>query len=344
MLVPSREGKACDAVLKRIEICSGATRSNLWIPEIEQVGPPVDLRVTVGEQEYAFEHTLLQSHSDSISDVATFNTIHKFIRGRTPNPLPGSVHYQLRIPNQVSLPKGRKYREQALNSILEWVVDTAQQLHDRRWEVPWEGTFVNNYIKGKPKYFDQDFELFRWPDGLQTPYTPGVLSMEFSAPEHIEQPLGDAISEAFAKKFPKLNDCKKLGARTVLILEGIGLPVGHHEYIGNVLPDLLAQRTDCPDEIYLVEPYDDRLPWWIWPLKRDEKHWPVAGLPNLGGSYFELGQRPPEEMSEWYRQFHFPLGNSQHMPLEWHPAFFYQADLCDLTQRNVKRPTDSPTP
>lgn len=340
MLIERNEGKACDAVLKRIEICSGETRSDLWHPELEQDGPPVDLRVTVGTQEYAIEHTLLQPYPNRIEHGATFNAIHKFIRGRIPIPLPGSVHYELRIPIQVSLPRGKKYREQALQSLLEWVVGTAQQLHDRRWEVPWEGPLINNYIKGKPKNFEQIFELYRWPDGLPTQRTPGVLSMAFSASEHIEQPLKDSMREAFAKKFPKLFDCNQCGARTVLILESLESPVGHHQYISNVLPDLLAKRTDCPDEIYLVEPFDDKLPWWIWPLKRDEHHWPTADLPSPGGSYFPLGQRPPEEMSEWYHYFHAPLGASNHIPLEWHPAFFYDADLANLTQNKVKRPPD----
>lgn len=338
MLIERNEGKACDAVLKHIEICSGEKRSGLWHPELDQDGPPVDLRVTVGTQEYAIEHTLLQPYPNRIDHGATFNAIHKFIRGRIPTPLPGSVHYELRIPIQVSLPRGKKYREQALQGLLKWVVGTAQQLHDRRWEVPWEGTFVNNCIRGKPKDFDQTFELFRWPDGLRTQRTPGALSMAFSAPEHIEQPLKDSMSEAFAKKFPKLYDCKQLGARTVLILEGIDLPVGYHQYIGNILPDSLAQRTDCPDEIYFVDVVNDRSPWWIWPLKRDARHWPTAGLPSLNGAYYELGQRPPEEMSEWYQHFYSPLGDSSHIPLEWHPAFFYEAELANLTQNKVKRP------
>ena len=162
--------------------------------------------------------------------------------------------------------------------------------------------------------------------------------MAFSAPEHIEQPLKNSLGEAFANKFHKLYGCKQLGARTVLILEGIDLPVGHYQYIGNVLPDLLAQRTDCPDEIYLVEPFDADLPWCIWPLKRDAQHWPTAGLPNSGGSYFPLGQRPPEEMPEWYRQLYAPFGVSNQIPLEWHPAFFREQELCDLTKNRVRRP------
>lgn len=330
MLVEKNEGKACDAVVRRIEVCSGATRSNPWLPEVEQEGPPVDLRVTVGEQEYAIEHTLLQPYPDRISDNATFNAIHQFIRERVPNPLPGPVHYQLRIPIQVNLPKGRKHREQALHNLLEWITDTAKKLHERRSEVLPSGIGVNNYIRGKPKGFGLNFELFRWPEGLRTPYTPGVLSMAFSAPEHIEKLLGTSMCKAFASKFPKLNDCKKLGLRTVLILEGIDLPVGHHQYIGNVLPGLLMQRTDNPDEIYLVEPNDGKIKWWVWPLKRDAKHWPIAGLPNLGGSYFEFGQRPREEMSEWYRHFNAPFGVSNHIPLEWHPAFFREDELCDF--------------
>ena len=343
MLVPKREGKACDAVLKLIEIHAGVTRSGLWHPEREHVGPPVDLRVTVGSTDYAIEHTLLQPYSASISDSATFKAIHEFIRGRVPNPLPGSVHYRLSIPFKESLPKGRRPREQALRNLLEWIIDTAQQLHERRWHVPPSGIFVNNCISGKPKGFGQIFELCRWPDGLRTSFTPGVLSMAFSAPEQIEQPLAGSMEEAFAKKFPKLHECKNLGAQTVLILEGFGQPVGHHQYIGNVLPDLLAQRTDCPDEIYLVEPHDSPIDWWVWPIKRGAGHWPVAGLPVSGGSFFPLGQRPLDEMSEWYRQLYCPLGTletPQHIPPEWHPAFFREEALCDLTRNKVRRPLE----
>lgn len=339
MLIAKNEGKACDAVLKRIEICSGEARSGLWHPELEQDGPQVDLRVTVGTQEYAIEHTLLQPYPNSVSDFATFKSIHEFIREQELSPLPGSVHYQLRIPYQVSLPKRKRRRDKALRSLLEWIGDTAQQLHERRWEVPRSGIGVNNCIRGKPNDFEQDFELFRWPDRLPTPYKPGVLSMAFSGQENIEQLLRNSMGKAFAKKFPKLFECRQLDAQTVLILEGIDLPVGNHHYIGNVLPDLLAQRTDCPNEIYLVEP-DSELLWWVWPLKRDAHHWPTASLPSPGGSYFPLGQRPPEEMSEWYHQLYAPFEVSSHIPLEWHPAFFKEEDLCDLTESKEKRPDE----
>ena len=346
MLIAKNEGKACDAVLKRIEICSGETRSDLWHPELEQDGPPVDLRVTVGAQEYAIEHTLLQPYPNRIGHGAIFNRIHKFIRERIPNPLPGPVHYELHVPIKVKLPKGRRQCEQALYGLLEWVFITAQKLHERRFEVPPVDFFVNNSIRGQPKGFDQEFELFRWPEGMPTQREPGVLSMWFSALEDDEQSLKHALGETFDKKFPKLCACRSLNVRTILVLESFDPPFSHLQHIGNVLPELLAHRTDCPDEIYLVDIIDGRFPWWIWPLKRDARHWPTAGLPSLNGAYYELGQRPAEEMYEWYRQFYSPLGVSNHVPipLEWHPAFFYEAELENLTKNKVKRPSGRPMP
>lgn len=339
MLVPSKEGKACDAVLRLIEICAGAKRSGLWHPELEEDGPPVDLRVMVGSREYAIEHTLLQPYPDRIRYGAAFNRIYKFIQKRIPSPLPGFVHYELYIPIQINLPKGKKRSEQALQNLLEWTISSALRLHDRRRDVPPAGYFLNNSIRGRPDGFEQDFELFRWPDGLPSKREPGALFMGFSALEDDEQPFKHALDEAFDKKFPKLNGCKRLGVRTVLVLEVFDPPFGHRQHIGSLLSNLLTQRTDCPDEIYLVEPHEGVIRWWVWPIKRDVHHWPVAGVPVLEGSFFPLGERPPNEMSEWYRQFNYSLEDPKHIPLDWHPAFFKEEELNNLTENKVTRPS-----
>ena len=111
----------------------------------------------------------------------------------------------------------------------------------------------------------------------------------------------------FAKKFPKLQDCKVLGARTVLVLESIDPPFWHYRYIGNHLPKLLTQRTDPPDEIYLVEPHPGEFMWCVWPVKRDEQHWPAVGMPQRGRPYFPLGQSPPQDLPTWHRHLNTPL-------------------------------------
>ncbi len=245
--------------------------------------------------------------------------------------MPGSVYYELDIPIQVSTPKGKKNRDKAFDSLVEWIRSTAKRLHERRREIP-PSFFVNNSIKEVPDGFHDAFELSRWPDWAPERQTPGSLGMRFSAPEDIEGPLRSALGKAFLKKFPKLHECKAQGARTVLVLEGIDLPVGHWQIIGKHLPALLEQRSDPPDEIYLVEPRIYETMWRIWPVKRDGEHWPAVGMPENGRPYFPLGQRLAKEFSQWHREINGPFEMWPPIPLEWSLASFNEEELNDVTQ------------
>ena len=345
MLIPRNEGKACDAVIRRFEALTGETRSHVRCPERDGVGPPVDLRVKMGSEEYAVEHTLLQPYRNRIQYGARFNTINKFIRERITDPLPGSVYYKLNVPIDVSLPRKRKHRDKALLNLVEWILTTAQRLHERRRLIPWPSPWppyiaVNNTIEGVPDGFECSFELLRWPDEVpaQPHREPGSLGIDFQTPKEFENPLASALSESFEKKFPKLHACKAQGARTLLVLEAIDLPIWNHQFIGNCLPELLSERPDAPDEIYLVEPHRET-DWSVWPIKRDDEHWPTVGMPESNAHYFPLGQRPAEDYDEWYRHMNWPFKMFPRISLEWSPAFFKPEELHDLTRIS---PTDTP--
>ena len=66
MVIPNREGKCCDAVIRQIEGATGTKRTAAPDPELTGEGPPVDLRVTVGDQEYALEHTRILPFDDRV--------------------------------------------------------------------------------------------------------------------------------------------------------------------------------------------------------------------------------------------------------------------------------------
>ena len=341
MLIQRNEGKACDAAIRHIEVCTGKTRTNVRLPEKDGVGPPVELRLTMGAQEYAIEHTLLQPYRNRIKNATVFNKINKFIGERISDPLPGSVYYSLNVPIDVSLPRKKKKRDQALQNLVDWLLQTAQHLHERRHDIPWPSPFppyigVNNNIRGTPDGFECVFELSRWPEEAPAQREPGALGIRFRPSDDVERLLRGALKEAFAKKFPKLHDCKAQGARTVLVLEGIDLPFWPSKYIGNHLPALLAERTDPPDEIYLVEPYRDMM-WWVWPVKRDGEHWPTVGMPELGRPYYPLGQRPAEGLRDWYREFGGPFVLWPPILPEWSPAFFKEEELVNLTGNHGTR-------
>jgi len=334
MLIPKNEGKACDAVVRHIELSTGEKRSCLRLPERDGDGPPVDLRLKVGERDYAIEHTLLQPHENRMRDGAAFRKISKFIRGQILEPLPGQAYYELHIPIHITLPKGKKKRDKAFADLADWIRNTAKQLHERRRGLPLS-CFVNNTIKEVPPGFQDAFELLRWPDDAPAKRPLGFLGMGFMASEHFEQSLIATLSKAFATKFPKLHCCKAQGARTVLVLEGIDLPIGRYQIIGKHLPALLEQRSDPSDEIYLVEPRRHEAMWWIWPVKRDSEHWPAVGMPENGRPYYPLGQRPAEGLSQWHREFNRPIEPFEMWPLmppEWSPAFFKDGQLDDLAR------------
>ena len=48
---------------------------------------------------------------------------------------------------------------------------------------------------------------------------------------------------------------------------------------------LLTERTDSPDEIYLVETYTNS--WWVYLMKRDDDHWPNIGMPQWDQTMYE---------------------------------------------------------
>ena len=140
----------------------------------------------------------------------------------------------------------------------------------------------------------------------------------------------DRLMRAFSEKSPKLQECKKEGARTVLVLES-GDAFTRFDLIGNALPKLLAECRDAPDEIYLAE--TDMNLWWVYLIKRDDDHWPTVGMPQWNQSIYEEDKLPTAGLSKWYRD---GLGLDKVYtphPREWVPATFEEDELNDLTRR-----------
>jgi hypothetical protein len=54
------QGKACDAVIRRIETREGHQRRDLAFPEREHHPAPIEVTCKIGERVYAFEHTRIE--------------------------------------------------------------------------------------------------------------------------------------------------------------------------------------------------------------------------------------------------------------------------------------------
>ena len=110
MVIPDREGKCCDAVLSQVERAAGTKRTVVSDPESTRVGPPADLRATVGGREYALEHTRILPFDDRIEAAKPYQDIRARLAEWFPGPLPGDAFYELYLPLRVPRPGARGTR------------------------------------------------------------------------------------------------------------------------------------------------------------------------------------------------------------------------------------------
>ena len=333
MAIPTNEGRVCDAVVKHLEKRTGETRADIRHPEKDLDGPPVDLRLTLDTQEYAIEHTRIEPFENQIKTGVVFKQINDYIKERVSGSLPGTAYYQLQVPIDVCLPGTRKKHDKVLNNLVEWIRITAQWLHERnlsRSGLTRSPFWADDSIQGTPKGFNCAIELLRWPDATLIRRKPGCLDMRSFYPDgELENLRIDRLRRAFSDKCPKLEHCKQEGARTVLVLENRDLALTSFDLIGNQLPALLAERTDAPDEIYLVETGWDL--WWVYLMKLNNNHWPTVGMPQWGQAIYEPDKLPTQGMPEWYRDALALDELYKPHPLEWIPATFEIDELVDLT-------------
>ena len=106
----------------------------------------------------------------------------------------------------------------------------------------------------------------------------GILRCARYAPDNEELKAGRAerLRKALRCKCPKLQHCQEDGARTVLVLESDDIALTNHVLVGECLAVLLPERTDLPDEIYLVE--TEVKFWAVCCMKFDTECWPVEHL------------------------------------------------------------------
>ena len=339
VIVPNNEGRVCDAVVRALEKWTRETRTDLRHPDKEGGSPPVDLRLRLGAQDYAIEHTRIESFGNQIGTVTVANRIVRHVRKNIPDLSPGPAYYELQFRIDVSLPGGRNRRTRALNSLVQWVRTSERVLRDRN-PVPVPPVrnphLASDWIRGTPDGFDCEFQLLHWPVARLIPQEPGALAFRFIPQDDPDGPRLDSLRQTFSRKYPKLQACKEEGARTVLVLESGDPALVHFEFRGGLLPSLLAGSENPPDEIFLVETHADHR-WRTWLLKRDDGHWPDTGMPELGPCYYDPEPSGLPGIPEWLENI--PQWEREALQLDlmytpfvrgWAPATYEKNELDDM--------------
>ena len=337
MVIPDREGKCCDAVIRQLERAAGTQRTAVTDPEFTGEGPPVDLRVTVGDQEYALEHTRLLPFDDRIEVANAYQDIRDCLTEWSPGPLPGDAFYELYLPLGVPRPGRGKRGERRRRGLNDWARSAVEVLQARaparrRWSAH---VYELDCVSGRPDGWDSEFTLARSSEGVLPPRKAGSLAVFVGSPDEPESPFTEDLRRAFRKKCPKLARCKDLSPdiETVLILEAIDLPFHYDACIADHLAGSLEGCAAEPDWIFLVYP---RSPFWeVWVVKCNDVRWPDERLPIPHKGYQDPPKLVPEDAysRQFVEEFNRQMGRET--PARWRPLFLAGADLELSKQRGV---------
>ena len=335
MVIPNREGKCCDAVVRQLERAAETERTAVSDPEVTGEGPPVDLRVTLGKREYALEHTRILPFDDRIEAAKAHQDINACLDEWFPEPLPGDAFYELYLPLRAPRPGRARRGERRLRALREWIEGAVDVLQERapgrrRWS---PHVYELDYLAGRPEGWDCEFTLARSSDGVLPPRQAGTLALFVGSPEEEEAPFLEDLRRAFGTKCPKLARCKAIApdVRTVLVLEAIDLPFHYDLYMADHLTGLLAGCDVEPDHVFLVYPHD--VFWQVWVVKTDDVCWPDERLRMPHQGYRDPPRLVPEHA--WPRQFveEFKRGVGREPPARWRPLFVGEDELEDTKQR-----------
>ena len=122
----TNEGKACDAVIRRIEDREGSLRYDVSLPEQERHEAPIEIACMIGERQFAFEHTRIEPFDGHIrlQSDAHFKPVEERIAGV----LPQTESLHLIVPAKATQELNRRQIEKMQQALGDWIIRTASTL------------------------------------------------------------------------------------------------------------------------------------------------------------------------------------------------------------------------
>ena len=333
------EGKVCDAVARMLEKRTGKTRKDVRNPEKDGIGPPVDIRLKLGCQEYAIEHTIIESYENQIRNSRAYWDIQEYLKENVEGKLPDEAYYELQIPTKTTMPKKERKRGKLRKEIGDWVRATANDMDERR-KTGCRGclryTSYYERVVGKIESPNWEVALVREGDVQIGEDGKAVIQTKWMLQENVEEQRWERLRDAYGRKCPKLEEAKREGARTILILENIDTNLGWFGVIGRMIPRLAQEKIKGPDEIYLAEKHQGS--FMILTMKKGELHWPPTDSLMWED---ERNVDPWEGQPEHLRKAMDPEYGRP--PSIWKPVGFKEDNLTDLKEAGVRiRPRGCP--
>jgi hypothetical protein len=248
------EGKACDAIVRRMEERERQERAELSRPEKEKHKSPVEVAFKLGDQLYAIEHTVIEPFKGHIRMEAQAEKLFAPIADALKRSLGTDALVELYLPLHGLDGKKSPELETIQQAIIAWVEATAPTIPLRS---DGKGTPVSPMNVEKVPF---NLSLCRFP-----PIIPGHHFLIKHTVANIEKLRAERMQTAIDKKFPKLAAFKKdENAKSILVLEQNDIQLTNPSIVADTYLPLAKARADRPDETYLLA--SCLSPWWMWPV------------------------------------------------------------------------------
>lgn len=267
------EGKAVDAVIRRIETREGCRRGDdARSPEREGHAAPVEFVCSIGRRLFAFEHTGIEPFSGHIRMEVEGPRLFGPIVQRLAALLPSNESFELHVPFRATVGLNHSQIEPIQNILAKWVLEIAATLPIAPY-----GRYVTPIKKvalpGVP--FLVSLHRIAEPRPLR-----GRFTVVHLVGDNLEAARLDRIREACERKFPKLAEWKRShGARTVLVLEDNDIQLTNPQLVANAVFHAEKIVADKPDDIYLVTTCVEN-PWWVTCIRCGDKSYYDFGEPD----------------------------------------------------------------
>lgn len=252
MHVGFNEGKACDAILRRIEASMRARRQNCRWPENERHSAAVELVCEIGGKHFALEHTGVEPFEGYVRLQNDALTHFRPLEARISDTLPPTEYIELHMPLKATEGLRGKALVAAQSAIAEYVLAKAPTLPVAR-----DGRYVLPIVRENPPGVAFEVSLHKWRRSWQSIGFRIVQTIS----EDLEAGRRARILRACEKKFPKLAAWQTHGATSILVLEDNDIQTtGSHLVAEAFLQVEQSVPGARPDEVYLVDTFSNT--WW----------------------------------------------------------------------------------
>ena len=253
------EGKACDAVIRRIEAREGNSRFDLSLPERERHEAPIEVACRIGEKLFAFEHTRIEPFDGHIQLRGDALAHFRPIEERLPVILPQTEALHLIVPARATRIK-KRHIEQMQQALGDWIIQTRPALP----VLPY-GDYKTPVQRVRVPGVPFDVSLYRFNSVVAG----GHLFVRPMFEGDLRQERLARICRAYNKKCEQLAPWHRAGARSVLILEEDDINFTDPVVVADAIGQIEQGATDRPNEIYLLSSVE-KTPWWLWTIRVDD--------------------------------------------------------------------------